>query len=72
MRNFYLNKGYYNVDINSSFVKLLSSEEFEIIYNINANEKIYFNDLNLNLPADYTIDNFDKIKNLFSRIKGEP
>ena len=72
LRNFYLNKGYYNVDINSSFVKLLSSEEFEIIYNINANEKVYFNDLNLNLPADYTIDNFDKIKKLFSRIKGEP
>ena len=72
LRNFYLNKGYYNVDINTSFVKLLSSEEFEIIYNINANEKVYFNDLNLNLPADYTIDNFDKIKKLFSRIKGEP
>ena len=34
--------------------------------------KKYISTIKLNLPADYTIDNFDKIKKLFSRIKGEP
>ena len=72
LRNFYLNKGYYNVEINSSYAKYLDSDEFEIIYNINANKKFYFNDLNLDFPIDYKNDNFNKIKKLFSRIKGEP
>ena len=35
LKNFYLNKGYYDVSINSSFAKLLAPNEFEIIYNIN-------------------------------------
>ena len=72
LRNFYLNKGYYNVEINSSYAKYLDSDEFEIIYNINANKKFYFNDLNLDFPIEYKNDNFNKIKKLFSRIKGEP
>ena len=46
LKNFYLNKGYYNVQINSSFAKLLNEKnDFELIFNINANEKFYFNDL---------------------------
>ena len=45
LRNFYLNKGYYNVEINSSFAKMFNSNEFELIYNINANEKIFFNEI---------------------------
>ena len=42
LKNFYLNKGYYNVKINSSFAKMLSENEFELIFNIHANEKIFF------------------------------
>ena len=36
LKNFYLNKGYYNVEINSSFAKLINENEFELIFNINA------------------------------------
>ena len=42
LKNFYLNKGYYNVVINSSFAKKFDDDKFELIFNINANEKIYF------------------------------
>ncbi len=45
LKNFYLNKGYYDVIIDSSFAKLLNKNDFELIYNIKANEKFYFNDL---------------------------
>ena len=45
LKNFYLNKGYYNVDINTSFAKLVGNDEFELIFNIDAKEKIYFNEL---------------------------
>ena len=41
LRNFYLNKGYYNVVINSSFAKVINEDEFELIYNIDAKEKIF-------------------------------
>ena len=53
LENFYLNKGYYNVVVNSSFAKLINKEEFELIYNIDAKEKIYFNKLELDLPTDF-------------------
>ena len=39
LRNFYLNKGFYNVEIKSSFAKLIKNDEFELVYNINANDK---------------------------------
>ena len=65
LRNFYLNKGYYDVNVNSSFAKLLDNDEFEIIYNINANNKFYFNDLKLDLPSDFNIENFRELKNYF-------
>ena len=40
LRNFYLNKGFYNVKINSSFAKLLQNNEFELIFNIDAGNKL--------------------------------
>ena len=72
LKNFYLNKGYYNVDINSSFAKMIDENEFELIFNINANEKIYFDNLELNLPADYDKENFQSLEKLFSKVKGLP
>ena len=51
LKNFYLNKGFYNVVINSSFAKLIDEKDssFELIYNINANQKFVFNDITLDL-----------------------
>ena len=70
LKNFYLNKGYYNVKINSSFAKLINENEFELIYNIDSGSKIYFGDLSINLPSDYDEENFNEIKNQFKEIKG--
>ena len=72
LKNFYLNKGYYNVEINSSFAKMLNKNEFELIYNIKPNQKIFFNDLKLELPNDFEKKNYSKITELFNEIKGEP
>ena len=72
LKNFYLNKGYYNVKINSSFAKLIDGEEFELIFNINANKKIFFNDLNITLPNDFDEANYVKLNNFFKKIKGKP
>ena len=72
LKNFYKNNGYYNVKVNSSFAKLLNENEFELIFNIDAKSKIYFGNLNLNLPSDFDEKNFTNIENLFKKIKGEP
>jgi outer membrane protein insertion porin family len=72
LKNFYKNNGYYNVEINSSFAKLLDDNSFELIFNIEAGSKIYFGELNLKLPADFDENNFSSIKKLFKKIKGNP
>ena len=69
LKNFYLNKGFYQVEINSSFAKLINQNEFELIYNINSGPKIFFGDLSLNLPDDYDKKNFTKILNEFEDLK---
>ncbi len=72
LKNYYLNNGYYNVSINSSFAKLIKDNEFELIYNIDAKNKIYFGDLKLNLPVDFDNENFNGIKKLFKEVKNKP
>jgi len=69
LKNFYLNEGYYNVVINSTFAKLKSNDQFDVIFNINANKKFYFDKLDLILPNDYNRENFEKIYKIFKEIK---
>ena len=71
LKNFYLNNGFYNVQINSSFSKITKNNEFELIYNIDAGPKIYFNELSLNLPVDFDVDNYEEINELFLDLKGK-
>ena len=72
IRNFYLNKGYYNVEINSSFAKLINDDEFEVIYNINPGEKIYFGEVAINLPNDVDVSNYQNLTKSFESLSGEP
>ena len=72
LKNFFLNKGFYNVKINSSFAKLLNNNEFELIYNIDAGKKINFGSLKLELPNDYSNDDFVKLRELFEDLTGKP
>ena len=72
LKNFYLNQGYLNIKINSSFAKSVDQDSFELIFNINADKKIFFNNLNLELPNDFDKNNYKKINNLFTDLKGEP
>ncbi len=72
LKNFYLNKGYYNAKINTSFAKLVNDNEFELIYNINANQKYYFDEIKLELAIDYEENNFSDLKTFLKKLKGEP
>tara|TARA_B100000401_G_scaffold391263_1_gene297914 strand:- start:622 stop:2889 length:2268 start_codon:yes stop_codon:yes gene_type:complete len=71
LNNFYKNNGYYNVKINSSYAKLIEDNYFEIVFNIDAGEKFYFNNLSINLPTDYNKNDFINISNLLESFKGK-
>ncbi len=71
LKNFYINQGYYNVEINASFAKLIDNNNFELIYNIDAKDKFYFNNISLNLPNDFDLINFKNLDDLFKELKGE-
>ena len=71
LKNFYKNNGYYNVVVNSSFAKAINDNEFELIFNIDAKSKIYFNELNLIIPDDFDERNFKRINKKFKKIKGK-
>ena len=71
LRNFYLNRGFYDIKINSSFAKLVNETEFELIYNIVPNDRFFFNKISLDLPIDFDQSNFKSLNKLFKKLKGK-
>jgi outer membrane protein insertion porin family len=72
LNNFYINKGFYNVKISSTFAKLIADDEFELIYNIDAGEKIYFGEFKINLPLNYDQKNFINLTKTLNELNGQP
>ena len=52
LEKFYLNRGYYNAEINSSFAKLIDKNNLNW-FTILTQMKIYFGNLDLKLPSDF-------------------
>ena len=71
LENYYKNLGYYKVKVINNFAELTNNGDFNLIYNIEAGDKYYFNDLKLSLPEDYNSKDFDDIKMTFNNLKGE-
>ncbi|MDC6469835.1 outer membrane protein assembly factor BamA [Candidatus Pelagibacter sp. Uisw_099_02] len=71
LKNFYLNKGFYNVKVSDSYANMLDTNKFELTFNINSGRKYYFNELDLLLPENYSRDNFSEILNLFADLKNQ-
>tara|TARA_B100001063_G_C16763182_1_gene557114 strand:+ start:126 stop:2375 length:2250 start_codon:yes stop_codon:yes gene_type:complete len=71
LENYYKNRGYYNVKILDSYAELNNEDSFNLVFNVEAGEKYYFNDFNLLLPEDYEEKDFDKVKKLFSKLKNK-
>ena len=69
--NFYKNRGYFNVKIDSSSAIIINETDFELIFNINSGKKYYFGDVNLIIPDDYSPESFSKITNVMNKLKNE-
>ena len=72
LKNFYLNKGYYDVVVNSSFAKKINDQSFELIFNIEANPKIFFGELKLEIPNDFSNSNYEQVEKFFKKLENEP
>ncbi len=68
LRNFYLNKGFYDVDIQSATVKFLDDQSFKLTYKIDAGEIYKINNTKLVLPIDYNKDNFAKVQKALDKL----
>ena len=69
LENYYRNNGYYNVNVTNSFAEFKDNNSFNLIFNIDAGEIIYFNNLKLELPTDYEPSKFTKIDKLLFKLK---
>ena len=70
LRQFYLNNGYYDVNINTSTATILENKSFKLTYNINAGNLFKVNKASLDIPVDYDPLNFIKIKKLLNELEG--
>ncbi len=71
LKNFYLNKGYYQVDISDAYSQIINEESFTLTFNINAGEKFYFGDFQLILPTDFDPNKFKDLNKIFKKLKNE-
>ena len=61
LTNYYKDNGYYNVNIENSFVEFNNDGSFKLIFNINSGKKFKFNELKLKLADEYEKKYFLKI-----------
>jgi len=71
LKNFFLNRGYYDVIINASSAQYLDNDSFTLTFNIDAGKPYKINKTKLSLPIDYKKSNFTKIENLLSELEDE-
>ena len=71
LNNFYKNKGFYNVSVESSSAKIINESNFELIFNINAGKKYYFGEIDLIVPDEYSLESFENIINAQNKLEGK-
>ena len=71
LNNFYKNRGYYNAKIKSTTGIITEDKQFELIFNINAGEKFFFDNLEIANTTNYSIDSLQKFQKKFEDLKGQ-
>ena len=71
LNNFYKNRGYYDVKIKSTTGIITEDKQFELIFNINAGEKFFFDNVEIANISDYSIDSLEKFKKNFKDLNGK-
>ena len=72
LKNFYLNKGYFDVEIESANAMFSEDETFKLTFKINAGSIYSVNNIKLNLPIDYDEKNFETVKKEMNKMVNKP
>ena len=69
LKNFYKNKGYYNVKVKSSYAINVNNKYFDLNYNIDSGEKFFFDKFIVNLKQNFDEKNFLKINKITNKLE---
>ena len=73
LNNFYKNRGYFNVKIKSTTAVINDQNQFELIFNINAGQKYFFDNIKIDKKTDdFLNDNISIFKKKFVKLKNKP
>ncbi len=68
LERFYLNKGFYNVQIKNSSA-IFNDNHFNLVYNIDAGNIYTIRDTKLILPDDFDEKDFNEVKDILKKLK---
>ncbi len=71
LKNYYLDRGYYKVDVSDSSARLLDTGKFNLVFNIEAGSIYKINKTELILPDDYNPQNFAKVTKILKKLENE-
>ena len=71
LKNFYLNRGYYNVNIKSTTALITQKNQFELIFNINSGPKYSFGQINIEENSDISLENLGRFQKKFKKLEGK-
>ena len=70
LEKFYLNKGFYNVQIKNSSA-VFNENNFNLIYNIDSGKVFTIKKASLILPDDFDEKDFKEVKNILNKLKNQ-
>ncbi len=70
LNNFYKNKGFYDVKIKSTTAIITDKNQFELIFNINAGNKFFFNNISFSESINITENEINIFNKEFKKLKG--
>ena len=71
LKNFYLNRGFFDIQIKSTTALLTEKNQFELIFNISSGKKYFFGDIKIDENNDLTTENLKKFKDKFKKLEGK-
>ena len=72
LTNFYKNNGYFNANIKSNTALINEDNQFDIIFNINAGQKFYFDKIEITNQDSFSFENINNFVRRFDKLKGKP
>ena len=71
LKNYYKNRGFFNVRIKSTTAIINENNQFELIFNINSGEKFFFNNIKIEENLDIELDSLKIFQSKLNKLKGK-